>query len=120
MRTRVTSNPNKMMSTDMSILPLQRQSAEALDPIDFASEISTPRLYEVNPNPTDEMEMTDEQDLIKQTYGKFFQDKQQFEHFAMLPIRAEDRMEFIKLCHKQQEVAKKDKTEDEDNRTQLL
>ena len=90
----------------MDIVPLERQAAEALDPIDKKAEISTSRIYEVNPNPTDEIESTEEMDLIRATYGKFFTDKKQFEHFAMLPIRPQDRMSFIKLCHEQQEKIK--------------
>ena len=69
-------------------------------------EISTPRLYEVNPAPTDPHEHEKELGLLRSTFGKFFSDDRQFEHFAMLPLRKEDRMHFIQSCIKYQTLAK--------------
>ena len=98
----------------MDIVPFTRQAAEALDPVDMDAEVTDTRLYKVDPNPTDENEMQEEQDLIRATYGKFFQNNKQFEHFAMLPIRADDRMEFIKMAHKYQAEHAKDGKEEEE------
>ena len=67
------------------------------DPVD-PSEITCPRVYEVEPAPMTQGDHDKELDLMRGKYGKFFKCPDQFDHFCMLPLRPEDRMLFLNRC----------------------